>query len=523
MPTEAKPPAVPRIRTYRDDLARAKEKGETKAAAAPSTPAAATSVPPPVTKPEAVPVPPQPKPVPPPPQQPSPSKVPPAAPAFHKEASAIARDLSKIEVRKRSSITTDDDHAFDVHADTELGDGMIVTDQKRDRFQLVPAVKTAVTEWLFDKKDAYEEGKKPKFTVAPATERKEVIERAAEGGVLAPKNDYKEVSARLRHVPRVKVSVKPTVRDASEVPKPSWHKVGEPVPEKKPVPTPVPVPAPAPVEAAPPPVPQPEPEPPPPPVESVRPLPVPEPVPTPAPKPEPQPIPEQPLAPRTTAAPRRNYARLGTFALIGVAIVAVLAGVGVTVWLFTGSDNTPPVERQTENQTNPIVAADTTAEVQLGSRNAFLENLTAAANSASAARVTYIAPVTAGGAPAIPAEIIGVLNPTAPGTFLRSVDTIGFGSYGGSAPCMVLSVPSFDVALGGMLEWEDAIMVDLAPFFGTPGSATGFVDVVIGNRDMRVLYDEDGAERLVYSFPNRTTILITTTSDAAAYLLPLVR
>ncbi len=100
-----------------------------------------------------------------------------------------------------------------------------------------------------------------------------------------------------------------------------------------------------------------------------------------------------------------------------------------------------------------------------------------------------------------------------------------------------MKVSSFDAALGGILQWEDAMSGDLAPLFGTPVAATFdrtartatqtrepfFVDVVHANRDMRILRDSEERERIVYSFLDRSTILIATDRTVIEEVAPLVR
>ena len=50
-----------------------------------------------------------------------------------------------------------------------------------------------------------------------------------------------------------------------------------------------------------------------------------------------------------------------------------------------------------------------------------------------------------------------------------------------------------------------------------------FIDTLIANQDVRVLFDQAKDERLMYSFINRNTILITTTREAFMELVPLVK
>ncbi|MEX0918307.1 MAG: hypothetical protein WDZ93_04090 [Candidatus Paceibacterota bacterium] len=525
MPTPTnKPSRVPRLRTYRDDLARAKRSTATpteettmKAPAVPHAPAPTKrpqperQTPPPTAKPTSA----------------KPAPTPPSAPAsttpqkmFRTETPAATRDLQAIESKKHRIEQPEGTNALDEQVTSGIDEGMIVTDTRKDGFKLFPAIKEALTAWLFKKKEAFQKEDKPKHAIAPAETRRDVIERAATGGVLAPKNDYQQVASRLRHVPRVKISTKPIVRAASEVPKPVWtHEVGtEPPPKSEPEPRPAPPP------------------------------PKPEPVPEPAPEPKPQPAVQTAAAPeksspppkpkrrtRTGGVPRFSFRRILAYVgIVFVALAAAAAGFGIVSWLTSERTDAPvaTVERQF---TDPGFAATETIPVALGTtRTGLLTALAREMTGGDAQGITHVLPMVTQTDEATAGEVLTVLAPNAPGAFLRAVTDIEFGAYK-RTPFVILKVPNFDTALGGMLAWEQALDEDLEELFGTPVTATVrptarsttptepvFVDTVHANRDMRVLYDESAEEHLVYSFLNRTTVLITKTSGALTDIAPLV-
>jgi hypothetical protein len=139
-----------------------------------------------------------------------------------------------------------------------------------------------------------------------------------------------------------------------------------------------------------------------------------------------------------------------------------------------------------------------------------------------------------------PAEakvILEVLAPRIPGTFERSITELTFGGISASEPFIVITATTFDAAFAGMLAWEATMSSDLAPLFGEPVGGTispdartvggvtvpTFSDSIIANRSARVLVDEQGLERLVYTFINQETILITTSRTATERLVPRVR
>jgi hypothetical protein len=142
---------------------------------------------------------------------------------------------------------------------------------------------------------------------------------------------------------------------------------------------------------------------------------------------------------------------------------------------------------------------------------------------------------------------LGVEEPVPTDTFLRALDlhapdsllrsfqpTFVFGVhvFDGNEPFFLFKTNFFENAFAGMLAWEPAMSEDLAPLFGpkvvplfsltapiTASSTSAdiayedigvFNDVVIRNKDTRVLRDENGEIVLLYSFLDQETLLITT-------------
>lgn len=530
---------IARLRTFRDDAARAR--GDTDRATASSTtpqekvappaapptrtvaPARERATTPKPTTPDAPPVP-----RPSAPQQRAPQNVRPTPAAQPNAASGLAASLAA-DVRSlrspQQSILGDDTPLGTIATRDLERTGTIVTDTKRKRFRLFPAMYEALRNWLFEKKEDFESSREPTHMVAPAERRKEVIEQAAGGSALAPRDDYQHVRERLRHVPRTRSSNAIELRKASEVPAPSWthttdgQRTSEPAQQTTPHDADTPAPQP-PKPAA---VPKPEPAAPPttepapePPLTDTKVPPAPV---TPQPAPQPTRVPRPQFAPTTAAPQRRSYI---TIAIVGV--IAVVLGVGTTLWFFGGgARDDAPVVRTDVGTT--FIDASANEPVALGeSHRALMQSLAAAHDAASRSSITEFYPVTAGGAePASHEEIMQVFTPTAPGSFLRTITAIGFGTYR-DAPYLVLKVTSFDTALGGMLAWEPTIVADLAPFFGTePATNERFTDIVHANRDVRVLTDASGNDRIAYSFLNRSTILISVDRIAIEDLAPLIR
>ncbi len=122
-------------------------------------------------------------------------------------------------------------------------------------------------------------------------------------------------------------------------------------------------------------------------------------------------------------------------------------------------------------------------------------------------------------------DFFSALNPRAPGSFIRNLsEEMMFGAYNGTSPFFIFKTAQFTTAFAGMLEWEPFISTDLTPLFGEPlTSATPygakFVDTTLQNVDVRILYDQEGKERILYAFLNKTTLILTTSSDALLELI----
>jgi hypothetical protein len=97
------------------------------------------------------------------------------------------------------------------------------------------------------------------------------------------------------------------------------------------------------------------------------------------------------------------------------------------------------------------------------------------------------------------------------------------------APFLIFKTEFYENAFAGMLDWEKSMSRDLVPLFGTAVLDEGrpvnaptdsfFVDRIIENKDTRVLIDLSGEIRLMYSFIDTETLVITTGRDAFLEIL----
>lgn len=523
-----------RVRTFKDDLARA-QGGAPEPAPAPVLAKPAAPKLPPVLVP--------PKPLP--PLRPA-TKAGTEAPIIeHLKADPdIEAELSTLS-KRQSPIDNERLNVMD--ADDVVADGTIITDQKRERFKLLPAMWEATKGWVDQGQKAWEEKKARELAAVPKVSkienRQEIVKKAAEKSALSPKDDHREVAKRLPETfpavaPKPSVVIKKKGPEAA----PNWsHFEGQPE-------TPISQPKPqapkaaevlATISTAPPVIP-----PPPRKTEAVpvapKPVEIKAPIVASAPLP-PAPKPEVPKAePRFAPPPRRGFhlpapVRYGLLAL--VAVGAVGGGLALTLWLLPaeGPNLVTPTPGNTilPSPGNTMVSNAKLVEIPLSSRRTDLYSTML--KTANVGDLVIFVP-TRNGHEAATTDLLSVLSWDADAAFLRSLKSIEFGNHQGRF-FMVAEVTSFDTAFGGLLSSEEDLSANLDPLFGTTvkeSVATDqegnslitiprFRDDIADNHDVRVLEDELGNERLVYGFTDKNTLIMATDRETWSAVARLAR
>lgn len=471
--------------------------------------------------------------------------------------------------------TSRDENVFDVTRafDSDVETGAIVTDKKGKRWSFTKALGHAISGWTNEKVekakeksvDFFKEPPKPKVTTAVV--RKEVVQKAAAGGGLAPKDDHELVVEKLKAESKEKPHVvsKPIlVKKAKAKEAPHWSHVideadsneeggrkapeapaalaPEPVEEKtdvilpeisfptvstkenvvpeKPQEKPVPTPAP-PVF---------------PPSETIayptRPPESPQPVTLPEKQDEhPQSVLEalaaaRGITPHPVEKPHgRVTPSVTQIILLGVVVIAVFGGIATSVIIFSERSN--GVADGTEDEVVVPSFIQTSAQIPVplsNNKSALIDSLRGALESSSDS-IVQVYP-TFNEVPATSEEIFDVIAPRVSGGFVRTLeDKMMFGSVTASqkTPFIILRSLSFDTAFAGMLEWEDNIIPDFAPLFGSPlRSEASFVDETLSNHSVRTLTNDSGNVRLIYGFVNRETIAITESREVMQFLIDAI-
>ena len=129
-----------------------------------------------------------------------------------------------------------------------------------------------------------------------------------------------------------------------------------------------------------------------------------------------------------------------------------------------------------------------------------------------------------------PETVLDTMDFSLEPAFLKSVSYIYFGGLRKNIPFVLIDTTDYTTTRGGMLNWETTMSEDLSPFFnynqpydaGTVKTAI-FVDAVINQTDVRILRTLSGAELLVYGLINRDIVIITTNSTSFTEIKNLLK
>jgi hypothetical protein len=120
-------------------------------------------------------------------------------------------------------------------------------------------------------------------------------------------------------------------------------------------------------------------------------------------------------------------------------------------------------------------------------------------------------------------DLFSFLQAGLPLNVVRVLDNVSM--FGGvktdaAEPFFIVRSYNFDSLFAGMLEWETTMYDDFLPLFESDSPVSGmFVDAVKNNASVRVLYNTEGEEVLLYAFINRSTVVITSSTKALAKIV----
>ena len=459
-----------------------------------------------------------------------------------------ATDIAQVAKTHQNSILSDDG---EMHSEYSLGGGNIIRDTKHKRFRLFPAMLQATLGWFSETKKAYVTATQgPTHTVAKVETRLATVQKALQQEKQAPKDDFQYVASHLKTIERKPVSTSVIIKAKSELPLPTWSHVveQEPIatsediaPELIPAVTEVQHPEIIPesqevtlqvpevfVEHEMPKVVAPKLSPYVPPREVEVPSYVPQ-------------IPTYQKNQFQNAEPQTSPKTTSRYYLIfaSVILMATTFGVGVSYYFFGRGTNTAQIRTEVVYEIPQLFTSqEKTAVLLPPDRFTFLGVL--ADDLKKNKNTVQLYPVLEQkGGTSIPADansILTTLSPRTPGSFTRGIREISFGGVN-QQPFIVLKTKSFDTAFAGMLAWEQTLSVDLSPLFGDPVTESFdstvrtstqtrdafFKDIITSNKSARLLVDGNGDDRIVYAFIDQNTLVITTTRAALESIIPLVK
>ncbi|MCC2630914.1 MAG: protein of unknown function with transrane region [Candidatus Paceibacter sp.] len=226
--------------------------------------------------------------------------------------------------------------------------------------------------------------------------------------------------------------------------------------------------------------------------------------------------------------PKRSFFLLG---LSGILIAGGLIALGGFYLIKTRPGTTPTVVVDVKN----IVTTEGVKKFQLSDSQSLMDMIVAAKKDAPGTSNEIVKLVVSDtGTDQIDAEqFLTALSPSAPSWLARSFDPSVYlaGLHNGTNGWQVVLMfkyTSFENAYGGMLKWEETIADEWQPLFNSrqvnaaasigssspqtsaPVIPTRFKDVVIKNKDVRVLEDSLGRRLILYSFVDPNVVVIST-------------
>lgn len=411
----------------------------------------------------------------------------------------------------------------------------IITDTKRNKQKLIPAIISSFRKWLQELSDASKQKHTPKYTVADTERRKGVIQKATTktGTIFTSDNETLKEEIRRRnweqptlqsHDPDISWSPNTEVGYPlleSGLPTPAKVTVtfkkqttSEPVPFVQSVPTPpqiavqpVAVPPPVFVEPSIP--------------ESVVVEPAPLPVPTPViapPAAAPISVPDEPEQPYQLTTPEAHYrirsigdvtklntnllsiGVVSTIAAIVIVIIVARALVGMILEQTTSVTTAPATPIAIQNSMSDIALDTPTQEALIIA----LQQIPVTDQTKQEFRIT-----DKSGTPLSKQVVLPLLGFSNTGSLNQTITDIHIVQIG-TTRGIIFSVTDPTTAFGSLLSWEGYMVDALGPILGTsrPGETLTVFDRTIQNTDIRI-FTAGNQEVLVYGFLSANKVLIT--------------
>ena len=251
-------------------------------------------------------------------------------------------------------------------------------------------------------------------------------------------------------------------------------------------------------------------------------------------------------------------------AVIATSVVLATSALGVGAYIFIRMQPVPLAQQMPA----PFAVVDDTKTVEMRDNESRAELMQALVDAKKdtllslglVARLLVAKPsvlgdgtITEVGAP----EFLQTLAPSIPPELVRTLEPrmlLGLHSFDENQAFIILKADSYDVAYRGMLAWEATMRGDLSPLFvrtpavrarvetpavvATTSSTTAsttpiveepvqpvplfagnFIDQIVENHDARVILNREGDILLLWTFLDRSTIVVTTNTQTLRELI----
>lgn len=212
--------------------------------------------------------------------------------------------------------------------------------------------------------------------------------------------------------------------------------------------------------------------------------------------------------------------------------VFILGGGAALAYIyFTGTTSNTPVVVTPSKQTTLIAAnaslpfaIDSLTQRQIA--DGFRTQISGAFTDNSIVHIPFTQKVNGEVVDVSPSTFFEYATLTTPPRLLRAMNTEFFsGIYvmGDVHPVFLVGISDFDNAYDGMLTWEKTAFQDFESFIRTARTAApatailpqpAFIDLVIANKDARVLRDTAGNIVMAYSFISNSMLLLADSEEA---------
>lgn len=214
--------------------------------------------------------------------------------------------------------------------------------------------------------------------------------------------------------------------------------------------------------------------------------------------------------------------------LIGGAIFIVGAIVGIYFIMKKNTENIA-IEKQIETQNNKTfipsdnqVVVDATTVTDINGMSKLIRDQIIPIDKIQSIKLIFVNKDV----DTVPTKLeltdfLSTINTTASGSLIRSLSNeYLIGTYQDSVQTpslfFMFETKNYNQTYPGMLDWEKTMINDLSPFFNidilSPNKVildAQFKDLIIANKDTRVLYDQNGKGVLYYAFVSKDKFIIT--------------